>query len=74
LIFKILRDGPGSIILFAPLVETIAAQSDAEGVVEAVLGGLATRFGYERVLLLLLLLLLLRDAARGVLTTVASRG
>ena len=56
-------------ILFAPLVETIAAQSDAEGVVEAVLGGLATRFGYERVLLLLL-----RDAARGVLTTVASRG
>jgi hypothetical protein len=53
--------------LRAWLVETIAAQSDAEGVVEAVLGGLATRFGYERVLLLL------HDAARGVLTTVASR-
>jgi adenylate cyclase len=58
----------GRLMDAASVVEALAAQVEAEGIVETVLDGLGARFGYERISLLL------RDPARAVLTTIASRG
>jgi adenylate cyclase len=52
----------------ADLTEAIAAQTDIEGIVDVVLHGLATQFGYERLMILNL------DADRDVLTTLGSAG
>jgi adenylate cyclase len=52
----------------ARVVESIAAATDVESIVDAALDSLRAHFGYENTLLLV------RDPARSILTTIGSRG
>jgi adenylate cyclase len=52
----------------ASVVREISLQIDLDAIVDSVLDGIASRFGYDSTMLLL------HDAARGVLTTIGSRG
>ena len=54
--------------LAAEIVQAIARQVDVDGIVDSVLDGIAAGFGHDSTMLLV------HDPARGVLTTIGSRG